>query len=625
MKRKRTSRSLHGISWKNDLSWMDSMKGSRWNSFLESEKKEFHSLANAATHHTSFPLLQKELESSLTLSQAPLLYSQSKSIQVCQKGSFTYSWNWIPASTFPSLDAADIYVKGSLIWTIEDVGEGAEIYALRLRTKTSQTPVWEVKGVAPFFSVLGNRCYCLMAKNTLVYYKLISIDAFSGKDMKIHYIEEDYRYNLFLRGSFLKRQSGEKEDAFEILPNGTLTLLDSISLESRRFVFDIASNHYIQYTTSSKKDDKSVVESFNSSLSLYVKKSGVVRSLYKDSKKIWEGVGQILLDPFGGPWVRFIQPGHEIVWWDASSQTLPSFSIPIDILKSSLRNIPYVLVLPEANIPLRNVLVIGYGAYGIPTPLNTFRWKPLLQRGWAIGIGFWRGGGDLSAKWEDLGRVKGREDVLLDAEDVVRSIQTKLALSSNHTYLYGRSAGGLWVGGLMAKYPNGSLAAGSYMEVPYLDVLQTTTNRSLPLTNIETDEFGLPEQRVSDLRSIVEWSPMELLLQTKKPKTSFQLIRTGENDSEVLAYESAKWVHRWNENSKRSAWLALGKSQGHFVSGSSSLEQQATDLGILLFFAAKNRNTRYKMASRKNMTRRNRKNARKNTRKNRKSRRANRK
>jgi hypothetical protein len=617
MKRKRTTRSLHGISWKNDLSWMDSMRGSRWNTFLKSEQKEFHTLVSKVQSSVSIPLIKNELASSLAISQAPLLYSQSNSIQVSQKGSFTYTWNWIPASQFPSIDSSDICVKGDSIWTIEEVGNGAEIYAVRYRKKSSPTPLWQFNGVAPFLSVLGNRCYCILAKNTLVYWKLISFNAFTGKDLQTHYIEEDYRYNLFLHGSYLKRQSGGKEDAFEIQSDGTLKLLDGISLESRRFHFDISNSSYIL---------NSPIESYNSHLHLYVKNRNSLRSLWRDSHMLWEGVGQIILDPFGGPWIRFIQPGHEILWWDSSNPLTPIPSpYPIQFQYTSTRQIPYIVVLPESTHPIINLLVIGYGAYGLPTPLNTSRWTPLLKRGWAIGIGLWRGGGDRTPEWEDLGRVKGREDVLLDAEDVVKELQKQTSVQSKDTFLYGRSAGGLWVGGLMAKYPDGTLAGGCYMEVPYLDVLQTTTNRTLPLTDIETDEFGLPEQRVSNMRSILEWSPMELLLQSTKPRTTFQLIRTGENDSEVLPYESAKWVYRWNFQTPRSAWLAFGKSQGHFVSGISSLEQQATDLAILLFVSTKNRRSMYKMASRKNMTRRNRKNARKATRKNRKSRRANRK
>jgi protease II len=133
------------------------------------------------------------------------------------------------------------------------------------------------------------------------------------------------------------------------------------------------------------------------------------------------------------------------------------------------------------------------------------------------------------------------------------------------------------VGGLVAKHPKGDLAAGAYMEVPYLDVLRTITKRTLPLTDIETDEFGLPEQRISDFASALEWSPMELLADIRGAVKMWQIVRTGLNDSEVFAYESAKWVERCGG----SAYLAIEDGQGHFVSGAVGLRQQAADLAIV--------------------------------------------
>jgi protease II len=117
------------------------------------------------------------------------------------------------------------------------------------------------------------------------------------------------------------------------------------------------------------------------------------------------------------------------------------------------------------------------------------------------------------------------------------------------------------------------------MEVPYLDALRTMTNRTLPLTDIEADEFGLPEQRLSDFASALEWSPMELLPESGV-KGVWQIVRTGLNDSEVFAYESAKWVERCGP----AAYLAIEGGQGHFVSGAVGLRQQATDLAVVEAF-----------------------------------------
>jgi protease II len=122
------------------------------------------------------------------------------------------------------------------------------------------------------------------------------------------------------------------------------------------------------------------------------------------------------------------------------------------------------------------------------------------------------------------------------------------------------------------------------MEVPYLDVLRTTTNRSLPLTEIETDEFGLPEQRISDFAGMLRWSPMEMLSSAGKGTPGVaQIVRTGLNDNQVLAYESAKWVVRSRTRSRtRPIFLAIQGDQGHFVHGDLGASQEAEDLALIL-------------------------------------------
>jgi protease II len=144
---------------------------------------------------------------------------------------------------------------------------------------------------------------------------------------------------------------------------------------------------------------------------------------------------------------------------------------------------------------------------------------------------------------------------------------------------------------------------------------------------LETDEFGLPAMRLSDFEGMMKWSPMETL--PKGLKIS-QIVRTGLNDSQVFAYESAKWMVRSSSGQSQASGLsqlagqthrqllAIQGGQGHFVNGSVGLQQQAEDIAVLMSLI-KNRSNQYKMANRKNMrkgTRKNRRNMRKGTRKN---------
>jgi len=273
-----------------------------------------------------------------------------------------------------------------------------------------------------------------------------------------------------------------------------------------------------------------------------------------------------------------VRPGVPIAWITLDHLTLPP---PIahqhHAISADGTQIPFYTVGPATP---KGLFIPAYSAYGIYSSFSTARWRPLLAEGWAIAFGVYRGGGDHTPEWEDAGRLTGRMKTLEDAEAVVRAARRLYNMPAAKTVIYGRSAGGLWVGGLCSRYPNGDLFGGAYMEVPYLDVLRTTTNHSLPLTLLETDEFGLPAMRLSDLAGILKWSPMETLPATGTPGI-FQIVRTGLNDSQVFAYESAKWVVRSRQNAER-IFLAIEGGQGHFVNGDKGLQQQAEDISVIL-------------------------------------------
>jgi len=320
--------------------------------------------------------------------------------------------------------------------------------------------------------------------------------------------------------------------------------------------------------------------------------------------------------------MRVTVPGVKIAWHLLGSGfgSGPRHSVREHFVKSADgTDVPFYMVGPASASSAKGLFIAAYSAYGIPSSFSTARWVPLLAAGWTICFPLYRGGGDHTPEWEDDGRLRGRLRVLEDAEAVVKEARRICDIPASRTVLYGRSAGGLWVGGLCSRYPNGDLFGGAYMEVPYLDVLRTTTNHNLPLTFLETDEFGLPAMRLSDFEGMMQWSPMETL---PKGLNISQIVRTGLNDSQVFAYESAKWIVRsgLSQASGQSPrqLLAIQGGQGHFVNGSVGLQQQAEDIAVLMSLI-KNRSNQYKMANRKNMrkgTRKNRKNMRKGTRKN---------
>jgi oligopeptidase B len=120
-----------------------------------------------------------------------------------------------------------------------------------------------------------------------------------------------------------------------------------------------------------------------------------------------------------------------------------------------------------------------------------------------------------------------------------------------------------------------------YTEVPYVDVLRTTTNPSLPLTVLEYDEFGNPLKRLEDFISVGLTSPADSV--TASPKV-FVLTRTAENDSQVYAYESVKWIRRLRSHDSADSAPKLcivERGQGHFTPPEKTLRQWAVDCALL--------------------------------------------
>jgi pimeloyl-ACP methyl ester carboxylesterase len=268
-------------------------------------------------------------------------------------------------------------------------------------------------------------------------------------------------------------------------------------------------------------------------------------------------------------------------------------------------HVPYVLV--HSRSVTKGLLVVGYGAYGIPTNLNTNRWQPLLRRGISVCFALVRGSGDHDDAWAEAGRRDQKVKSVEDFEAVIAAAQHRIGINAENVAIYGRSAGGYLVGATLSRNPDGKLFGSLYTEVPYLDVLRTTSNSRLPLTQLEYEEFGDPVHRKKDATALLRLSPMDTIPEGGAPAV-FVLCRTGLNDKEVFAYESVKWITKLKDRQDegKEKLLAISEGEGHFVSGHRLFEERAEDLAVLFHQMARRKsNDRiYKMA----LTRRNRRN-----------------
>jgi oligopeptidase B len=183
------------------------------------------------------------------------------------------------------------------------------------------------------------------------------------------------------------------------------------------------------------------------------------------------------------------------------------------------------------------LLLYGYGAYGISTdPYFSSIRLSLLNRGFAFAIAHIRGGQELGRYWYEDGKMKKKKNTFTDFIDCAEFLVANKYTSPKHLYANGGSAGGLLMGAIANMRPdlwNGIIAA-----VPFVDVITTMSDPSIPLTTNEYDEWGNPADQES-YQYIKSYSPYDNVEKKAYPN---MLVTTGLHDSQVQYFEPAKWV-----------------------------------------------------------------------------------
>lgn len=182
----------------------------------------------------------------------------------------------------------------------------------------------------------------------------------------------------------------------------------------------------------------------------------------------------------------------------------------------------------------------GYGSYGMsmdptfsPTRIS------ILDRGFVFAIGHVRGGGELGEAWRDAGRLRRKRTTFTDFVACAEELCSAGYTSPGRLVAHGGSAGGLLVGAVLNMRPE--LFAGAVAEVPFVDVLNTMLDPSLPLTAVEWEEWGDPLRSEEDHRYIASYSPYDNVDAKPYPRL---LVTAGLNDPRVHYWEPAKWVAR---------------------------------------------------------------------------------
>lgn len=188
------------------------------------------------------------------------------------------------------------------------------------------------------------------------------------------------------------------------------------------------------------------------------------------------------------------------------------------------------------------VLQYAYGSYGhtIPDGFSTTRLS-LLDRGFIYALAHIRGSQYLGREWYENGKMLNKKNTFTDFIDCSKYLIENKYTSAKHLYAMGGSAGGLLMGAIINMNPelyNGVIAA-----VPFVDVISTMLDESIPLTTGEYDEWGNPNDK-EYYQYILSYSPYD---QVKAQNYPNMLVTTGLHDSQVQYWEPAKWVAKLRE------------------------------------------------------------------------------
>jgi oligopeptidase B len=190
--------------------------------------------------------------------------------------------------------------------------------------------------------------------------------------------------------------------------------------------------------------------------------------------------------------------------------------------------------VPDGKAPM---LLTAYGSYGAPwdAEFNSNR-VSLLDRGVVFAVGHVRGGGELGKTWHDGGRMMSKKNTFTDFIAVAEALIADRYTSKDRLVIEGVSAGGLLVGAVTNMRPD--LFHAVVARVPFVDVLNTMLDESLPLTVGEFEEWGNPkiEEEYEYMKS---YSPYDNLAAREYPA---MLVKTSFDDSQVMYWEPAKYV-----------------------------------------------------------------------------------
>ena len=197
-------------------------------------------------------------------------------------------------------------------------------------------------------------------------------------------------------------------------------------------------------------------------------------------------------------------------------------------------------------------LIYAYGSYGSTMdPYFSSVRLSLLDRGFVYALAHIRGGQEMGRSWYDDGKLLNKKNTFTDFINCGEYLVENNYTTSDGLFAMGGSAGGLLMGAVVNMRPD--LWKGVVAQVPFVDVITTMLDESIPLTTGEYDEWGNPNEK-EYYDYILSYSPYDNVVAQDYPN---MLVATGLHDSQVQYWEPAKWVAKLRANKTDNNMLLL--------------------------------------------------------------------
>jgi len=228
------------------------------------------------------------------------------------------------------------------------------------------------------------------------------------------------------------------------------------------------------------------------------------------------------------------------------------------------------------------LLLYAYGSYGasMDPSFNSGRLS-LLDRGFIYAIAHIRGGEEMGRQWYEDGKMMKKKNTFTDFIDCGQFLIDQKYTSKEHLYAQGGSAGGLLMGAIINMAP--SLWNGVIAQVPFVDVVNTMLDETIPLTTNEYDEWGNPNNKEA-YDYMKSYSPYENIETKEYPNL---LVTTGLHDSQVQYFEPAKWVAKLRKVKKGDNVILLKTDMDYGHGGASGRFDYLKDVALNYSFLLK--------------------------------------